>query len=130
LQSVLAWRQGDLSQAAALAKEALAMSVAARDVRFYGDGLEHYALFCGAESPAERVARWLGAADAARERLGMPRSLYVPSADDREGALALAQSRTSDEAWAAAYAAGRALSVEEAIAEALGEVDDVERSSS
>jgi tetratricopeptide (TPR) repeat protein len=123
LQSLLAWRRGDLGQAAAAAQQALAMMVAARDVRFYGDGIEQCALFSAVEGPAERVARWLGAASAARGRLGIPRSLYGPSADDRERALALAQSRTSAATWAAAYAAGQALSVEEAIAEALGASD-------
>lgn len=97
------------------------MVVAARDVRFFGDGVEQYALFSAAQGPAERVARWLGAADATRERLGMPRSLYGPSADDLERALALAQSKMSAATWAAAYAAGQALSVEDAIAEALDE---------
>ena len=72
----------------------------------------------GAAGAGERAARLLGAA-ALREMLGVP----LPSVDwtEVEQAVAAARATLSEEAWAAAFAAGLTLSLEAAVAEALGE---------
>jgi hypothetical protein len=66
---------------------------------------------------AERAARLLGAAAALRERVGAPlrprRRAHV------ERAAAPARAVLGEERWAAAFAAGRAMTQQEAIAEAL-----------
>jgi tetratricopeptide (TPR) repeat protein len=119
VQALIAWRRGQLSQAAAWAHEALALHHAARDVRRDGDGLEVCAIMCATQGHAERAARLLGAAAAAREQIGMRRPMIVPTAADIESAVAPARAALGEAAWAAAFAAGQALSLEEAIAEAL-----------
>ncbi|HEV2458329.1 MAG TPA: hypothetical protein VGS80_08175, partial [Ktedonobacterales bacterium] len=68
---------------------------------------------------AERAARLLGAAARLRERVGTLQSPRWRAATER--AAALARAALGEERWAATYAAGRALSQEAAIAEALGE---------
>jgi hypothetical protein len=69
----------------------------------------------------ERVARLAGAKAAEDERRGYV--LYPPESALWSQTLASAQAALGQERWAAAFAAGQALSPEEAIAEALGNVD-------
>jgi hypothetical protein len=67
-----------------------------------------------------RAARLLGAADAGLERLGGV--LAEPlGQQQQERALAAARAQLGEPAFAAAYAAGRALALDEAVAEALAE---------
>jgi predicted ATPase/DNA-binding XRE family transcriptional regulator len=121
VQALIAWRRGQLSQAAALAEEALELDHAARDERHYGDGLELCAIICATQGRIEQAARLLGAAAASRARIGMRRRMNLPTVDDIDVAVAPARAALGEEAWAAAFAAGQALSLEEAIAEALEE---------
>jgi non-specific serine/threonine protein kinase len=69
----------------------------------------------------ERAARLLGASATEGERHGL-----IGYEESLERAAARARTRVAlgEEAWATAYAAGQALSLEEAIAEALGGEDD------
>jgi hypothetical protein len=121
VQALIAWRRGQLNGAAALAEEALALHRASRDVRHYGDSLELCAMMRAGQGRAEGAARLLGAAAACRERIGMLRRIQGPAATDIETAVAPAREVLGEQQWAAAFAAGRALTLEEAIAEALGE---------
>jgi hypothetical protein len=68
-----------------------------------------------------RSARLLGASATEAERQGI-----IGSLERLEQAMTQAATRTSlgEDAWAAAYATGRALSLEEAIAEALSDEAD------
>ena len=66
---------------------------------------------------AERAARLWGATEALRERSG--KRVAPASRATYESALAAAQAQLGNEAFAAAWAAGRALSIDEAVAEAL-----------
>jgi hypothetical protein len=127
-QALIAWRQGHLRRAAALACEALVLAVsrAAGDMRFHGDSLEVCAIMYASQGHAERAARLLGAAAEFREQIGMRRRTDVPTAADVEAAVAPARAALGEAAWAAAFAAGRALTREEAIAEALGEAAEGE----
>jgi predicted ATPase/transcriptional regulator with XRE-family HTH domain len=67
-----------------------------------------------------RAARLLGASATEAERHGI---IGYTAYLEHEAAQASTRAVLGENAWAAAYAAGRALSQEEAIAEALGEVD-------
>jgi TPP-dependent trihydroxycyclohexane-1,2-dione (THcHDO) dehydratase len=64
-----------------------------------------------------RAARLLGAAMAQREALEAPQPANEQA--DVAQAVATARAALGEEAWAAAFAAGRALTLEEALAEAL-----------
>ena len=119
VQALIAWQRRQLSRAAALAEEALVRHRAGGDERHYGDGLEVCAIIRASQGQGERAAHLLGAAAAQRERIGMRRPMVVPTADDVEAGCAPARAALGEEAWAAAFAAGQALSLEEAIAEAL-----------
>src|SRR5262249_3009401 len=82
-------------------------------------GLVRTAATAGEGARAERAARLLGAAAALRERVDVS-----PSPRDRvnmERAAVEARLTLGETRWAAAFGSGRALAVEEAIAEALGE---------
>jgi hypothetical protein len=83
------------------------------------DSLEQLAMVAGVAQDSERAARLFGAATAQREAEQVP--LPTVERTDIEAAVAPARAALGEEAWAAAFAAGRALSLEEAAAEALGE---------
>lgn len=68
----------------------------------------------------ERAARLLGAAAAQREALGQTR--WPHFREEVEAEVAAARAALGEAAWAAAFTAGRALTLEEVLAEALGEV--------
>jgi tetratricopeptide (TPR) repeat protein len=121
VQAMIARRRGESGRAASMAKEALVLLCTSTDMRDHVQGLEAYAIMCATRGRAERAARLLGAAAASRERVGMRRPMTVPTADDIEAAVVLARAVLGEERWVAAYAEGRALTLEEAVAEALGE---------
>jgi hypothetical protein len=79
-----------------------------------------YALAATARERAqwERAARLLGAADAGQERRGggLPEQI---GRRERERTLAASREHLGEPAYAAAYAAGRALALEQAVQEAL-----------
>ena len=115
----VAWRRGELAEAEALEREALAMARDLGDMRRCAEELEQLARTAGAAGQGERAARLLGASAALREALGVP--LPAPDQTEVEQAVAAAREALGEGAWVAAFAAGQALSLEEAIAEALGE---------
>jgi predicted ATPase/class 3 adenylate cyclase len=122
----VARKRGVLAQAAAQYREALVMFQELGDPRRYAEALEELAATAGAAGQGERAARGLGAAAALRETIGVP--LPPDEWADMEEAVAPARAAVGEDAWAAAFAAGKALTLEQAIAEALGEFDEVERS--
>jgi predicted ATPase/class 3 adenylate cyclase len=127
VQALIAWREGQLSPAAAatFAKEALLEHLAMKDERHYSNGLDFCAIMCASQGRAERASRLLGAAAACRERMGMQRRLGVPTAEDIEAAVAPARAALGEAAWAAAFEAGHTMTLEEAIALALEAVRDL-----
>jgi predicted ATPase/class 3 adenylate cyclase len=81
--------------------------------------LQAFAARAATRGQAERAARLLGAADPLLETLG-PRfepALWPPSVRD----MSAVRARLGEEASAAAWAAGRALTIEQAVAEAMAE---------
>jgi predicted ATPase/class 3 adenylate cyclase len=117
----LARLRGDLASAESLGCEQLLIWRRLRAPGYVAVALENLALTAAAAGEgarAERTARLLGAAMALREQVGAP--LRLPLAADT------ARAALGEEAWAAAFAAGQALSLEEAIAEALGDDESAE----
>ena len=86
-------------------------------------GLELLASTAGVAGQGERAARLLGASATQREVLGAPQPPQEQA--DVKQAVARARAALGEEAWAVAFAAGEALSLGEAIAEALGAADKV-----
>jgi ATP/maltotriose-dependent transcriptional regulator MalT len=115
----LARQGGDLATAFALQRQGLALARERADPRCVADTLEYLVNVVGAAGHGEQAARLLGAATALREAIGAP----GPSVERAmtEQAVVEARGALGEEAWAAAFAAGRAMTLEEAIAEALGE---------
>jgi predicted ATPase/class 3 adenylate cyclase len=115
----VARERGEPARALALSQEGLALSQGLGDKLRMVRGLEGLATAAAALGQAERAVRLLGAAASVRDVLGSARHPMDRSAVERaEGALRAA---LGDAAYAAAWNAGRALSLEEAVYEALGE---------
>jgi predicted ATPase/class 3 adenylate cyclase len=115
----IARRRGSFAEAETLTREALALNRERQDPYRSAEFLGLLVNVVAAKGEGEHAARWLGAADVVREELGTPRSRWEQS--DMEEAVAEALVGLGEEAWQATYTIGRALSLEEAIAEALGE---------
>jgi hypothetical protein len=79
--------------------------------------LEYLTSHLGRAGAGEQSARLLGATEAWRETTGAP--LDASERADIEMATGHARALLDEERWAAAFAAGRALSLEQAIEEAL-----------
>jgi hypothetical protein len=111
-------KRRELARAQALLQEALAL---ARDQRDGLHGIElalwDLGVVAALAGQGARAARLLSAADALWQRRGV--SIGPSSYTEREQATAPVRASMGEAAWAAAYAAGQALSLEEAIAEAL-----------
>jgi hypothetical protein len=114
--------QGDLTSARLHLQEALTIYREARWHRWVPDTLIGLAGLEVAEGQAERAARLLGAADALREALGVHFSVSERREYERERAIVAAA--LGEEAFAVAWAEGRSLSIEEAIAVALDETHE------
>jgi non-specific serine/threonine protein kinase len=123
----VARRRGDLARADVLGREQLLVWRRLGAPGYLAgslEGLARTAAAAGEEAPAERAARLLGAAAALRERVGAPRRPHGRA--DTERAAAPARAALGEAAWVAAFASGRALTLEEAIAEALGDDESAE----
>jgi non-specific serine/threonine protein kinase len=114
---VIARRRGDLSQSEAFLREALVGAWKLGDPHRCATVLESLAETAVAIGRPERAARLLGAATAVRETVGVPIDAYDQAREEQE--MAPAQEALGQEQWAATYTSGRALSLEQAVAEAL-----------
>ena len=117
---LVAYAQDDLAEAQTRYQESLAITWALRDVEI-AESLEGLASVAGARGEPLRAARWLGVAGALRATLNRP--LPPVEQADLERWIARVRGTVDTARWVAAEAAGRALPLERAIAEALG--DDV-----
>jgi hypothetical protein len=116
-QGRLALHGGDAARARNLWREALArFRILGALVRVAGT-LE-LLMIVEAARLGVRAARVLGAAAALRDQVHVPHPPWDRALTERVAAV---QATVGGEAWAAAFAAGRSLSLEEAIAEVLGE---------
>jgi tetratricopeptide (TPR) repeat protein len=115
----LALRAGDLTQAVIREREALKQFLTLGTSVDVPIALELLALAAGGVGKKARAARLLGAAASVRVVVGAP--LAAADHEDIEREMAAGRAALGEEAWAAAYAVGRALSLEEAVAEAVDE---------
>jgi tetratricopeptide (TPR) repeat protein len=118
--SHLGWvlsRQGDRDRAAALLAESLRLSLhlGARDL--LAEGLESLAYVAVARGQPLRAARLGGAAEALREALGTPLLLALRAGHER--AVQAMRAALGEQAFAGAWAEGRAQPLEELIPPAL-----------
>lgn len=111
-----ALRRGDPARAAALHRESLALSGGLSDARSAADALDGLARAERGVDPA-LAARLFGAADAQRERLDVPRPPAGEGAHQRT--VAATQAALGDAAFAVAWAAGAALTLDQALDTAL-----------
>ena len=116
---VIMRQRGELAQAEALLREALALYRELGDPLGCAQGLENLAATAAVAGQPGRAARLAGAAMTIRETISVP--LSPANREDLEPELAAAQAALGEAAWEDAYAAGQALTMEQAIAEALGE---------
>jgi predicted ATPase/transcriptional regulator with XRE-family HTH domain len=107
--------RGDSSQAMALFKEALSIQQKTGNQAGIAECLVGIAAVLSAQGRAESAACLLGAAEALRESVGA--SLWPANRIEYDRILARLQSLMDERALAAVWADGRALSVEQAIAE-------------
>jgi non-specific serine/threonine protein kinase len=112
-----AWELGRYERAASLFKEGLLLSRDVGDMIRLLEGLEGLAWVAAALGQPRWAARQGGAAEAERERLGMPQGL--PDRSFRDRAVQEMRAALGDEALAVAWDEGRDLTMSEAVALAL-----------
>jgi hypothetical protein len=114
------FEQGDVARADALYREGLAIRQETLFLVYVASGLEGLAMVAATTGQPARAARLWGAAEALREATDEGRWHVFQRSYER--ALATARTRLSEAQWAIAWAAGRALTAEQAVAEALADV--------
>ncbi len=113
--------QGDDALAAACYHESLALLRELEGTRLISLCLEGIAGLAGARGQPAQAARLFGAAAALREAFGPPVPPVYRASYERD--LDVARTQTDAVSWAAAWAAGRTLPLEQAIDEALRGVE-------
>ena len=108
---------GDYGRAAALYRESLALRRELNDPLETARSLEDLAVLAARQGQAERTARLLGANEAQCEAIGAAPPVAVRT--EYEWTLATARSALGEERFAAVWAEGRALSLDQAVAYAL-----------
>jgi predicted ATPase/DNA-binding SARP family transcriptional activator len=114
----VALQRGDRAQARALFVESLAAFRENRSRRGVAECLAGFAAVALSDQDATRAARLWGAAEALRESAGV--ALWAADRIEYERRLDILHDTLNEPALAATWAAGRALTPEQAIAEALG----------
>ncbi len=112
----VACTQGDTTQARTYYTQSLALFREFMDKQRFPECLEAIAGLDGAAQPAG-AARLFGAAEAVRESAGIPLPPVQRAAYELD--MVAARAQLDQRAWETAWAAGRALSLGQAIAEAL-----------
>jgi hypothetical protein len=115
----IAGATGAVARARAVLSEALALAWAKGPRVVVAVDLEEAAALAAAQGRAQRAARLYGAAAALRAAMGAPLPPYLRAAHDRTVAAVRA---ALGDAFAAAWAAGEALPLEQAIDEALAAI--------
>jgi predicted ATPase/DNA-binding SARP family transcriptional activator len=110
-------KQGDWKTAVSAPRESLTLWLELGNQWGLAEALEGVAHVAVAQGEAARAARLFGAAERLRERIGRPHHPHERA--DYERSVAEARTALGDAAFAAAWAEGRALSPEQAVADAL-----------
>jgi predicted ATPase/class 3 adenylate cyclase len=114
---LVAYDQGDYSSARSLYEESLAATQELGDKYQIASLIEAFAALLVVKGEPERAARLYGGAEALREEAGIP---LAPSERPRyEREVAAARAKLDEERFKAAWAEGRKMTLEEAIAYAL-----------
>jgi tetratricopeptide (TPR) repeat protein len=114
--------QGDHVRARVLYQESLALRREVRNTHAIAQSLEGFASLAWRQQQCERAARLFGAADSIYAGLGTPLPVAIGVESGRT--VSDARSALGEEAFAAAWADGRAMSLEQAIAFALEELPE------
>lgn len=113
----VAYHRGDFTRAAGLLVDSLKLSREVGSRNQMADELEALAWVAAARGEPRRAALVGGAAEALRGVLGMPQASHMPADHDR--AVQAVRGALGDEAFAASWAEGRALSADRSVALAL-----------
>ena len=113
----LVLQRGDADRAGTLQRESLALRHAIEDSVGIGRCLDGLGWVASAQGQPVRAARLFGAAEALRERTGA--APHLPWRAEHERRVADAWMRLAEDAFAAEWSEGRALSLDQAIAYAL-----------
>jgi non-specific serine/threonine protein kinase len=113
----LAYRRGDIRRATAALGEAIALRWELHDLWELVEPLEDLADVAALTGRPAQAARLYGAVEALRERIGKPIPPFYRAEYERE--LTISRTALGDAAFAAGRSAGRALPLDQAIAEAL-----------
>jgi hypothetical protein len=116
---IVALHHGDLGAARERFQESLAMKRDFGDKRGLAYSLEGFAILAAVQGRAERAARLFGAAEVLREAINSP--LPPPDRVLYDRYVTPARAGRAQEAFAAAWAQGQTMMLEEAIAFALEE---------
>jgi predicted ATPase/class 3 adenylate cyclase len=117
--------KGDSAQATAILHEGLILQHQLEQQEMIAESLEAFAGVAIGQGQPMRAARLLGAAEMLRSVIGVPLPTGARPAYERDVAAARAQ--LDEAAFAATWAAGRQLTLEQAVAEALAETPSNER---
>jgi non-specific serine/threonine protein kinase len=112
----IAWNEGDRAKAAALQREALPLRHALWDVLALASSLANAAEFAALGNRPEVAARLLGAAEALRLRGAVAIDPF--NLGDPQGLVARVREQLGEPAFAAAWAEGESLPLDQVIAEA------------
>ncbi len=110
----MACDKGDYGQAGAQLKESLVFMRESKSRRGIASVLEGFAKLTVTQQQAKLAARLLGAAEGLREAIGAP--LPLDERADYEQAVAVARRELGEEAFASAWAEGRAMTPEQVLA--------------
>src|SRR5262249_11427118 len=113
----VATAQGRLDDARSLHRESLAIRQALGDKGGIADGLESLAGVAAVQEYGQEAARLFSAAAALREELGAPLPLAEQAEHERQ--VASVRAAIGEERWAAAWAEGRALPLEQLVPRVL-----------
>ncbi|HEY3230139.1 MAG TPA: tetratricopeptide repeat protein, partial [Roseiflexaceae bacterium] len=116
-QAYLALHQGQHARAEALLVESLVVSRTVEDWNQIAYGLAVMGGVAVAQGQPECAARLLGAAEAWFDTIG--HIIGQTERAEHDGYIAAARAQLGEEAFAAAWAAGRAMTIEQAVEEAL-----------
>jgi non-specific serine/threonine protein kinase len=114
--ALIAYEAGERAECAALCRESLQLGWAERMLQRVALPIDRLAILSSDVGYDEPAVRLFGAAERLHERIGLVRDVILLSG--RERALSGVLGRLGEEGFAAAWEAGRALPVEEAVAEA------------
>ncbi len=118
--AIIALAQGSSGQAAALYQESLALRRELGDKRGVAKCLEGLAEVAVAHGRAEQAVRLLAAAAALRDRMNVQAPFILPAnRTARDDTVAAAHARLSDAVFAAAWAEGLAMPLEQAVSYAV-----------